>query len=372
MKQPPFKLERYFATHEFTAKYLLCSSDPESMSIDELLAYEPGSTKGLGETWLGYTEYAGAPALRAELAKHYTSIDADHIIVHTGAQEAIFSFVNTMLAAGDHAIVHMPGYQSHYSVAQTLGIDVSPWRAHEASGWSLDPDELETLLRPQTKALLVCLPHNPTGYLPSAEWFAKVVEFARRHGLLLFCDEVYRGLELDSADRLPAVCDAYERGVSLSALSKSHGLAGLRLGWIATRDADVLERMSTFKDYLTISNSAPSEYLAAIAVRHTDALIERATSITRANLAVLDEFFAGYPETFEWRRPKAGTIGFPRLKQHRADAFCLELLEKTGVLLLPSTLVDYGNSHVRIGFGRRNMTQILPIFDDYLRGIGAR
>ncbi|MFM0520237.1 MULTISPECIES: aminotransferase class I/II-fold pyridoxal phosphate-dependent enzyme [Caballeronia] len=366
MQPNPFKLERYFARHEFTARHLLCSSDPESMSIGELLAYEPGAIDGLSDTWLGYTEYPGAPALRRELATLYEHIDADDIIVHTGAQEAIYSFMHTMLAPGDHMIVHMPGYQSHYSVAEAMGVSVSPWKAREEAGWALDPDELETLVTPATRALVICAPHNPTGYLPSRDVFDAIVAFARRHGLWLFSDEVYRGLEHDPADRLPAACDVYERAISLGALSKTHGLAGLRLGWIATKSAQVLERMSTFKDYLTISNSAPSEYLSAIAVRHTDALIERNVSIVRANLRVLDDFFARHADRFEWHRPRAGTIGFVRLKRGHAEQFCSELLERTGVLLLPSTLIDHGDAHVRLGFGRRNMPEVVGLLDAYL------
>jgi aspartate/methionine/tyrosine aminotransferase len=372
MHLTPFKLERYFARHEFTAKYLLCSSDPEAMSIDDLLAYEPDAKEGFGRTWLGYTEYPGAPALREALAAQlYTATGAAQIIVHTGAQEAIYSFMNTMFKAGDHLIVHMPGYQSHYSVASALGISVTPWMAREEQQWSLDIDELDTLVRPETRGLVICFPHNPTGYLPTRAQFDAIVAFARRHDLLLFSDEVYRGLELDPRDRLPAACDVYDRAVSLGALAKSHGLAGLRIGWVATRERTVLERMSTFKDFLTISNSAPSEYLATIAVRHTDALTRRATDITRANLDLLDAFFARHDDGFEWRRPLAGTIAFPRLKALAAYDFCERLLERTSVLLLPSTLLDYGNRNFRIGFGRKNLPQILPILDDYLATLRA-
>jgi aspartate/methionine/tyrosine aminotransferase len=366
MRPHPFKLERYFAQHEFTAQHLLCSSDPESMTVKELLGFEPGSAEGLNETWLGYTEYPGDPALRGVLSARYERIGADQIIVHTGAQEAIYSFMQSMLEPGDHMIVQMPGYQSHYAVAQAMGVSVSPWLAREAAGWAIDPDELESLVTPRTRALVLCAPHNPTGYLPSRDVFDAVVAFARRHGLWLFSDEVYRGLEHDCADRLPAACDVYERAASLGALSKTHGLAGLRVGWIATQSDEVLRRMSAFKDYLTISNSAPGEYLATIAVRHSDALIERNVGIVRSNLRVLDDFLARRAAQFEWHRPRAGTIGFVRLRNENAGRFCSELLEHTGVLLLPSTLVDHGDAHVRIGFGRRNMPDVLARVDAYL------
>lgn len=366
MQPTPFKLERYFAQHEFTARHLLCSSDPESMSVGELLDFEPNALDGLRGTWLGYTEYPGAPALRRELATLYESVSADQIIVHTGAQEAIYSFMKSMLAPGDHVIVQMPGYQSHYSVAEATGVRVSAWMARETHGWAPDIDALETLVTPATRALVICAPHNPTGYLPSREAFERIVDFARRHQLWLFSDEVYRGLEHDPADRLPAACDVYERAVSLGALSKTHGLAGLRLGWVATHSAEVLERMSTFKDYLTISNSAPSEYLATLAVRHSGALLARNLEIVRANLRLLDDFFLRHAQHVEWHRPRAGTISFVRLKQGHAARFCSELLERTGVLLLPSTLIDHGDAHVRLGFGRRNLPEALAILDAYL------
>ena len=147
MTPSPFQLERYFAVHEFTARYLLCSSDPESMSITDLLAFEPGSMEGLGSLRLGYTEYPGAPELRRELATLYESIDIDNLILHTGAQDAIFSFGHSMLKAGDHMIVHMPGYQSHDSIAEAAGVSVWPWLARESENWALDPDELEKLER---------------------------------------------------------------------------------------------------------------------------------------------------------------------------------------------------------------------------------
>ncbi|WP_235210564.1 aminotransferase class I/II-fold pyridoxal phosphate-dependent enzyme [Caballeronia sordidicola] len=131
--------------HEFAARYLMCSSDPESMSITDLLAFEPGSMEGPGSLRLGYTEYPGALELRRELATLYESIDMDNLIVHTGAQEAIFSFVHSMFRAGDHMIVHMPGYQSHDSIAEAGGVSAWPWLAGESENWALDPDALEKL-----------------------------------------------------------------------------------------------------------------------------------------------------------------------------------------------------------------------------------
>jgi Aminotransferase class I and II len=139
--------------HEFIARYLMCSSDLESMSIRDLLALEPRLMEGLGSRRLGYTEYPCAPDLRRKLATLYELIDIDNLIVHTGAQDAIFSFVHSMLKAGDHMIVHMPGYRSHYLIAEASGASVWSWRARESENWALDRDELEKLDRFCTEVL---------------------------------------------------------------------------------------------------------------------------------------------------------------------------------------------------------------------------
>ena len=204
MYLPPFKLERYFAKYEFNTEFLLCSSDCEAMSIADLLAFEPGAAEKFQQTWLGYTESQGSPALRAEICKLYETIESEDILVHTGAGEAIFLFMHALLNPGDHVIVHTPCYQSLSEVAHSMGCNVTLWTAREENGWALDLSELPGLLAPKTRAIVVNTPHNPTGYLMSRADFDALHDFAREHRLLLFSDEVYRESEYDSATRLRA------------------------------------------------------------------------------------------------------------------------------------------------------------------------
>ena len=236
MTLPPFHLERYFARYEFTARHLLSSSDCETWTVAELLALEPGGQGRLERLRLGYTESAGDPELRQAIAGIYQSVGPGDVLVHAGAEEAIFTFMHVALEPGHHLIVHAPAYQSLYAVAEARGVEVSRWQGSEDDGWSLDPDALAALVQKETKAVVVNCPHNPTGYLMDRERFDAVVEISRRHGLLLFSDEVYRELEHDPAARLPAACDVYERAVSLGVMSKTYGLAGLRIGWLATHE----------------------------------------------------------------------------------------------------------------------------------------
>jgi aspartate/methionine/tyrosine aminotransferase len=359
VKLEPFHLERYFDRHEFTAPHLLCTSDCESMTVADLLALEPNAADRLQQLWLGYTEAPGSPALREAIAGLYADVTADQILVHAGAEEAIFNAMNVLLSPGDHVVVHAPFYQSLGEVARAIGAEVTPWRGDPDQHWALDLGQLQALLTPRTRLVVVNFPHNPTGYLPPATLLRDLADLSTRHGFRVFSDEVYRGLEHDPADRLPAFADLDPRAVSLGVMSKAYGLAGLRIGWIATRDAELQRDLASFKDYTTICNSAPSELLATVALHHADAIVARNLQIIATNLDHLDRFFAAHPERFQWARPRAGSIAFPRLRHGDVDAFCADLIDRAGVLLLPGTLYGDPSNAFRLGFGRRDMAASL-------------
>ncbi len=367
MKLEPFRLERYFAKHEFSAPYLLCTSDCESMELRDLLALDPHAQEKFQSLWLGYTESSGDPGLRQAVAALYEQITADHVLVHAGAEEAIFNFMNVTLGSGDHVIVHAPCYQSLAEVARSIGAGVSEWRGDPGHKWELDLAVLRTLLTPRTKVVVVNFPHNPTGFLPGPAFIHKLSELSEQHGFIIFSDEVYRGLELDPSDRLPAAADINDRAVSLGVMSKTFGLAGLRIGWVATRNTRIYNELSVFKDYTTICNSAPSEFLATIALQNAGKIAERNLRIIHNNLDQLDRFFTNHADLFQWYRPKAGSVAFPLLLKGRVQAFCTDLMEKAGILLLPGTLYKEGSNAFRVGFGRKNVPEVLEKFDAYLK-----
>lgn len=366
MNLPPFKLERYFAKYEFNTEYLLCSSDCEAMSIADLLAFEPGAAETFRKVWLGYTESQGSPALRAEICKLYETLQPEDILVHSGAGEAIFLFMFAAFQEYDHVIVHSPGYQSLADVARAAGCDVSPWRAREENSWALDLDELRHLMRTNTRAIVLNTPHNPTGYLMSREDFDAVQAFAQENNLLLFSDEVYRESEYDPTVRLPAACDYGEHAVSLGVTSKTYGLAGLRIGWIATRNRTIYDKMASLKDYTTICNSAPSEFLAEVAMRNRDKLSGRNLGIIKDNLAIMDAFFSRHTGLFSWVRPQAGSMAFPRFHGRNVDQFCDDLVKKAGVLLLPGSVYDDARNHFRLGLGRKNLPHAVERLEEFL------
>lgn len=366
MQITPFRIEEYMGKYEFAAKYLLSSSDAESQTIAELLALEPGAHDAFLKHWCGYTESPGAPWLREVLVTIYTQIKVDQLIVVSAAEEAIFLFYHALLTAQDHAIVETPCYESALTVPKSTGAAVSEWRRKSEDGWAHHLEGLEALIRPNTRALYINTPHNPTGLLMRPEIFRGVLELAARHDIYVFCDEVYRELEHDPATRLSAGCDLYERAISLASVSKTYGLPGLRLAWLACRDTSLLQKIISLKHYTTICASAPSEFLTALAFRHRQKFIDRNLQIVLRNLAQLSAFFSRHADRFSWTPPNASTIGFARLlPQQDVQAFCEKLVEQAGVLLLPGTVYDEPE-YIRFGYGRRNMPESLAQFEAWL------
>ena len=368
MRLADFALERYFARWEFAVEHLLCASDVEGYPMAELLELADDETRALwaGLT-LGYTESTGHPALRREIASLYDAVEPDEVLVFAGAEEAIFCLANVLLGPDDHAVVTWPAYQSLYEVARGAGAAVTLHELREDAAWLIDVEALRRQVTPRTRLIVLNAPHNPTGMLPDRSTFDAVVAIAEDAGAHLLVDEVYRFLEFDEGDRLPAGADALARGISLGVMSKSFAMAGLRIGWLATHDRDLLARCAAFKDYMTICSSAPSEVLAIIALRARDRVLARSRGIVAANLERLDAFFADWADRFSWVRPRGGSIGFPRLTVPGVaiDDWAAQLVEEAGVLLLPGSQFGFGGNHFRLGFGRTDLPVALERFEGF-------
>lgn len=367
VKLEPFRIEQYYAKYEFTAQYMLSSSDAESRTVQELFDLEPGSQEAFSRLWLGYTESPGAPYLRTAIASIYGQAAPDDVLAVTAAEEGIFLAYQALVSPGDHVIVETPCYESALELARSTGAEVSSWERHYEDGWANDFAALERLIRPNTRFLYVNTPNNPTGTQMDKRVLERVMELARDRNLIVFCDEVYRELEHDPSTRLPAAYNLYENAISLGSMSKAYGLPGLRTGWLASRNPEILRKCRDLKDYTTICSPAPSEFLSALALRHREVLVTRNLGIVHANLPLLEGFFARHANVFEWVKPVASSIGFPRFQLNREVVeFCEEVVRETSVLLLPGTVYDQPR-HVRFGFGRRNMPEALERLGEYLQ-----
>lgn len=366
MQIEPFAIERFYERWEFRAELMLSSSDCESRAVSDLLALEPDAEERLRELHLGYTEVPGSLELREAVAAGYEQAQPVDVLTLAAAEEGIFIAYHALLSPGDHVIVESPCYGSAIEVARSTAAEVSLWQRRHEEGWTHDIDALEGLLRPNTRLIYINTPHNPTGTQMPHAVFERLLGIAEERSLVLFSDEVYRGLEHDPTDRLPAACDRYERAISLGTVSKAHGLPGLRIGWLACRNPELLDRIRALKLYTSICSSAPSELLVALALRHADSLTERNRSIVLANLPVIDDLLQRRAGLFEWVRPTAGPIGFPRVRGvGDVEAWCEEIAERASVLLLPGSVYSQPD-HVRLGFGRANLAQAVERLDAHL------
>ena len=370
---PDFRLETHFSRWEFKARHHMTASDAETMTMSDLLALAcPEDQDAWERLSLGYTETWGAPALRETIASTYATLSGADILTFAGAEEGLYCAMLALLGPGDHAIVTVPNYQSMETLPVTITGHVTGLALRSENRWQLDLDELRAAIRPQTRLIAVNFPNNPTGAIADQAIFRELVALCEERGIHLFSDEVYRGLEVDGAKRLPQAADLFGKGISLNVMSKAYGLPGLRIGWIASRDHDLLSRMEKMKHYLSICNARPSEVLAGIAIKARETIFARNRALCAENMVKLDAFFAERPNLYEWSAPDGGCVAFPRyLGADGVEEHCRRLVEEKGVLLLPSSLyrsdlLPVPADRFRVGVGRRNMDSGLAAWREFL------
>jgi aspartate/methionine/tyrosine aminotransferase len=370
---PEFRLETYFSRWEFAARYHLTASDAETLTVAEVLALgTEDDRREFAALPLRYIPTWGTERLRAAVAATYDTCTPDDVLAFAGAEEAIYWVMQVLAGPGDHIVMTLPGYQATETVPLIGGAEITGVPLDEFDGWRLDVDAVRAALRPDTRVVAVNFPNNPTGAVPDQATWLALIELCEERGLRLVSDEVFRGLELDRTRTLPQAVDRSATAVSINVMSKTYGLPGLRTGWVACHDHALLETLERHKHYTSICNAAPTDFLAAIALRAGERIQERNRGIVAANLPAFDAFFAAHEDLFDWAHPDGGCVAFPRY--HGADgveAFCRDLVEQAGVLLLPASLFasDIGavpTDRFRIGIGRRDPEPALAALDQFL------
>lgn len=370
---PDFRLETHFSRWEFKARHHMTASDAETMSMSELLALAgPEDLEAWEHVSLGYTQTWGAPELREIIASTYETLGGADILTFAGAEEGLYCAMLALLGTDDHAIVTVPNYQSMETLPVTIAGSVTGVALRAENRWQLDLDDVRAALRPETRLIAVNFPNNPTGAIADQATFRELAELCAERGIHLFSDEVYRGLEVDDAKRLPQAADLFDKGISLNVMSKAYGLPGLRIGWIACRDHALLERMEKMKHYLSICNARPSEVLAGIALKARETILARNRALCADNTEKLGRFFADYSHLYEFSPPDGGCVAFARyLGADGVEAHCRRLVEEKGVLLLPSSLyvsdlLPVSADRFRVGIGRRNIDAGLAAWREFL------
>jgi aspartate/methionine/tyrosine aminotransferase len=362
----PFKTEQFYAQYEFSAPHLLSVSDCETVTTRELLTMANLSPDDLANVSLGYTQSQGDPALREQIAATYgDQISAEQIVLLNAPMEGIFLALHALLERDDEVIVLTPTYDSLIDLPEHVAGSVQRWAlGRSATGYFLDFATLP--IADKTKLIVVNLPNNPTGFLPSATEFERLLSIAARLGAWVFCDEMYRGLAHNGRESLPTAPQLYARAIALSGLSKAYGLAGLRVGWLVVRDGELRERILNWKFYTTICPPAPSEFLAQAALSVREALWQRNRQIIADNLRLARPFFDKHRAHLTFREPTGASVALVEIDAPSALDYCHQLAREAGVVLLPASFMGMAEAAVRIGFGRKSFPAALAAYDAYL------
>lgn len=363
-----FLLEEYFAQYEFTAKYMFSCSDCDGYSMQYVLNQADESEKKMWDGLkLGYTETPGSPFLREAIKKYYSNGSVEDIVVASPGELSYMTMNILMEGVGNpHAVVVSPAYQSLYQILESLGCELSYWEAEEREGeWIFDISKLRSLVRPETRLIVINFPHNPTGATLSREGLEEIVEIARSCGAYIYSDEMYRDLIIDEKiTSVPPIYELYEKGISLWGMAKSFGLAGARIGWIASRDRWLIEQLLVFKPYLSMCNSATSEILSAIVLNHPEAFLNPNIVKIKKNVSLFKEAVESgkLPWVEKFIPPKGGSVAFVKISaEGSAREWSTKLVHQRSILTVPGEMFESPGKYIRVGFGRENFPEVLEM-----------
>lgn len=370
MKIKPFAVEEWMNAWEIGAKYNIAETCVDSISMNELFELTgEDKTEFLNRLCarrLSYGDIEGLPEFRKGVCGLYKTLNIENIVPTHGASGANHHVFYSLISPGDRVVSIMPTYQQLYSIPESYGADVQILHLSKENNYLPDLEKLRRLVTPKTKMICINNPNNPTGALMSEQMLREIVEIARSADAWILCDEVYRHLSQEDG-WCPSIVDLYEKGISVSSMSKVFSLAGLRLGWIATHDMSVVKSCLSHRDYNLVSCGVFDEMLAAVALKHRDKLLERSRKIVRENLQILDDWVGSEPHV-SYVKPKAGTTA---LVYYDLDIssyeFCEEMYKKTGAFVTPGDCFEVPHS-MRIGYayGKQDLIDGLKAISEYI------
>ena len=370
MKIKPFAVEEWMNAWEVGAKYNIAETCVDSISMNDLFELTgEDKTEFLNRLCarrLSYGDIEGLPEFRKGVCGLYKTLNIENIVPTHGASGANHHVFYSLISPGDRVVSIMPTYQQLYSIPESYGADVQILHLSKENNYLPDLEKLRRLVTPETKMICINNPNNPTGALMSEQLLREIVEIARSADAWILCDEVYRHLSQEDG-WCPSIVDLYEKGISVSSMSKVFSLAGLRLGWIATHDMSVIKSCLSHRDYNLVSCGVFDEMLAAAALKHRDKLLERSRKIVRENLQILDDWVGSEPHV-SYVKPQAGTTA---LVYYDLDIssyeFCEEMYKKTGAFVTPGDCFEVPHS-MRIGYayGKQDLIDGLKAISEYI------
>ncbi len=358
MQFKPFKMAAYSQQANCSTAINLHSSNPEPFSWSELAALtQLDLGQIITQSSFNYESTQGNVALREQLAQQlYPSTSAANLVLTSGAQEGIFLVINSLIQAGDEVVTFSPCFEPLVSVAQAAGAQVSSIPLNPQDNWSIPWATLEASITAKTKLLIINFPHNPTGCSIQATELTRLIACCEKHGVWLFSDEVFRGLEHDKQDTLAAVVEQYKRGISMGVMSKSMALPGIRVGWLVCRDQNLLQQWLTIKSHLSICQSSTDAQLTTALIPFTHAILQRNTNIINTNKTLLNHMLDGHPN-FKFSLPTGSATAFIELKYQTGEAFYLQTLQEKQLFVMPNPAFMTAVNGFRLTLGKRQAEQ---------------
>lgn len=348
----------------------MSASAVEPLNQSELLAFEEGAREELIGMPLDYPKRHGSPELKHRIANRYTNVTEDGVILTAGLDEALGLLFVSMVEPGDRVVVLHPCYPPHLQIPAWRGAEVVKWPARPQLNWVPDLNHLRDVVAQPTKLIVTTFPQNPTGFMPDSSYEAELLDIVERCGAVLVSDEIYAGLPSGSTAELSNLADRHDRVISLHGLSKTFGLPGLRLGWLAARDPRLLNQVLSAQNFFNAYVPAPTDLLANLALRSEIAILERNSTIIANTKAFAHDFFSRHGNLFEYQEPTIGALCFPRWNGPGGTSqLSRRLLEDWKLVCAPSLCFDAGDDNFRVGLGRKNLPIALDRFERFLETV---
>lgn len=370
MKIQPFKVEEWMNTYETQARYNIAETCVDSVSLEELFQLtntnETIFWQNFRKKRLTYGDIEGTPEFRQGVCNLYHTLKVENVVPTHGAAGANHHVFYSLIEPGDEVISIMPTYQQLYSIPESLGAKVKILNLSADNGYHVELPALKNLVTEHTRMICINNPNNPTGALLTMEELTGIVEIAQKVDAWVLCDEVYRHLT-QTDDWCPSIADLYEKGISVSSMSKVFSLAGLRLGWIATRDMNAIRSFLSHRDYNLISCGMFDEAIACIALSGAENILKRNRQVVRTNLAILDQWVNAQPHV-SYVKPEAGTTALVYYDLDIASrTFCEEMFNRTGAFVTPGECFELEHC-MRIGYAcdTDTLRAGLAAVDDYI------
>jgi aspartate/methionine/tyrosine aminotransferase len=336
---------------ENVVEYNLGDSGVHPMTTEELVD-DPRVIEDLLSAGLFHPPANGIPELREHIANRYPGATPDNVLVTSGAAQANFTSIWTLLRPGDEIVVMRPNYLQIQGIAQNFGLKVKEFDLREDRNWAVDVERLNSAVTDETKLITVCNPNNPSGYIMTPEEMDAVVSAAERVGAWILADEVYAGTERTNDEVTPSFWGRYDRVLAIGSMSKAYGMPGLRIGWIVTSE-DMADEIWARQEYVTIGSAMLNNKLAAFALSPEvhPRILARTRDYVRRGYPHFERWAKSHGDLFTWVPPQAAPIAFARYSADiNSTEFGMRLIHEQSVEIVPGD--HFGmDGYLRISFG---------------------